>query len=305
MNASPIPFAEFRTKIETLYSAGKHSPSTSSKMRLVLATLEKMNVTSTSDLTTETMARYVALRGPNANANTTNGYLSHLSAACGYAFEEGWIERMPNFKRVRLRPSPMVRNTPPSYESLSKLLDTLYYQRTMGWKEHRLCALTWTFALTAIRLREALYLRLEDVDLGENPRLIISPRRRLKNLESAREIPIPATLALVLREWLPNSGPDWLFPGAKRVGPWTGGSPGYKSSDALKSLAQECGIKHITWHSLRHAFGTYALEQWDVPLWIVQRVMGHTDSRTTERYLHLERSPAIAAAMGPVRYAVV
>ena len=301
--STPLAFDDFLGRIQTLYSAGKHAPSTLGRMKQVLKALPALGVTSTADLTTQTMALYVHSLGPQANANTVNGYLSALSAACGYAWEEGWLDRRPNFKRVKLRPTPMVKNLPASYKDLGRLLDHLYCRRNLGWKEHRLCALTWTFALTAARLREALYARLEDLDLvGKSPKLAIVPRRRLKTEESARNLPLPEVLSEILGEWLPHAGPVWLFPGIKRNGPWTGGSPGYKSQDELKAVAKAVGITQITWHSLRHAFGTYSLEHWDVPLWVVQRVMGHTDQRTTARYLHLSNSPAIAAAVRSVSY---
>ena len=148
-----------------------------------------------------------------------------------------------------------------------------------------------------------VHARLEDLDLSASPSLVISPRRRLKTEASARTVPLPEALAAVLDRWRPLAGPLWLFPGVRRLGPWSGGAAGSTARDALKAAARAVGVDRITWHSLRHSFGTAAVERWDVPLWVLQRVMGHTDFRTTQRYVHVDRSPAVALALRPIAYA--
>jgi integrase/recombinase XerD len=52
----------------------------------------------------------------------------------------------------------------------------------------------------------------------------------------------------------------------------------------LKRISKEIGINEdATIHGLRHSFGTYVYGQ-TKDIVGVQRVMGHTDSRTTEKY---------------------
>jgi integrase len=144
------------------------------------------------------------------------------------------------------------------------------------------------------------------LDLGPRPCLVVEPARqrsaRLKTEGSARPVPLPDELAAVLRAWTPHAGPVWLFPGVKRVGPWDGGAPGSRPLDALRAEAKAVGIPRVTWHSLRHAYATAALERWQLPPWVVQRVMGHSDPRTTARYQHLAGSAAVAEAARAVSY---
>jgi integrase len=305
MPISPVPYGEFRAAVLRLYSTGRHAPATRTRMAQVLRELAALGPVTTADLTTDLMARWVSARGPGANPNTVNGLLSTASAACSYALEEGWLERPPAWRRVRLRPTPAVRNAPRSYQEIGRLLDDLAVHRADGWAQHRLCALTWTIALTGLRRDEALYLGLVDLDLGPGPSLTVrpSPRRRLKTEASARTVPLPDALVELLRGWVPLAGPQWLFPGARRIGPWTGGSAAGRPIGQLQAAARAIGIDHLTWHSLRHAFGTAAVGRWGLPVWVVQRILGHTDPRTTELYLHLTGSPAIAEAVRPVRYA--
>lgn len=63
----------------------------------------------------------------------------------------------------------------------------------------------------------------------------------------------------------------------------------------IKTAAQRAGIrKRITSHCLRHSFATHSLEN-GVPIHVVQKLMGHTDIRTTEGYLHASTAGATAA----------
>jgi integrase len=63
----------------------------------------------------------------------------------------------------------------------------------------------------------------------------------------------------------------------------------------IKQASIKAGIgKRITSHCLRHSFATHSLEN-GVPIHVVQRLMGHTDIRTTEGYLHLSKDGATAA----------
>ena len=302
---SPVPFGDFSVAIARLYSTGRHARPTRTRMAQVLRELGALGPVTTADLTTDLMARWVASRGPHANPNTINGLLGSASAACSYALAEGWLERPPCWRRLRLRPGPTVRNAPPPYDQVAKLLDDLAAHRGDGWAQHRLCALAWTVALTGLRRNEALYLKLADLDLGDDPviRIEPAPGRRLKTAAAARRVPLPDVLAELLRGWVGLAGPVWLFPGLRRRGPWTGGSATSRPIGALQTAARASGVPHVTWHALRHAFGTAAVGRWGVSVWVVQRVLGHTDPRTTERYLHLSDAPAIAAAVRSLRYA--
>ena len=63
----------------------------------------------------------------------------------------------------------------------------------------------------------------------------------------------------------------------------------------IKKAAGRCGFsKRITSHCLRHSFATHSIEN-GVPIHFVQRLMGHSDIRTTEGYLHLSKEGATAA----------
>jgi integron integrase len=67
----------------------------------------------------------------------------------------------------------------------------------------------------------------------------------------------------------------------------------------IKEAAERCGFaKRVTSHCLRHSFATHSIEN-GVPIHVVQKLMGHTDIRTTERYLHMAKD-GVSAAKSPL-----
>ena len=61
-------------------------------------------------------------------------------------------------------------------------------------------------------------------------------------------------------------------------------------SEALAFARKQAGIsKHVTMHSLRHAFGTHLLEA-GVNVRVIQALLGHRSLVTTQIYVHLART---------------
>lgn len=62
----------------------------------------------------------------------------------------------------------------------------------------------------------------------------------------------------------------------------------------IKEAAQKAGIrKRVTSHCLRHSYATHTLES-GVDLRTIQKLLGHTDVRTTEIYTHVDSRKATA-----------
>jgi len=106
-----------------------------------------------------------------------------------------------------------------------------------------------------------------------------------------RTLPLSKQALTVLRDWHVQQG-------CPKRGLVFGGVRDLKRS--LYSLICDAGIERVTaqgrlsWHSLRHTFGTrLGAEGVDGPT--LQKLMGHADLKTTQRYLHTDEKRMRAA----------
>lgn len=139
-----------------------------------------------------------------------------------------------------------------------------------------------------LRLREALYLQVSDID---SSRMMIHVHRG-KGAKD-RYVPLPQdTLRLLRRYWVTHKNPVLIFPARGR-----GGNEGPTAKNpmaiqsvqgALRRARFAAGIKkrRVSVHTLRHCYATHLLEAGVNPR-IIQRYMGHSNLETTMIYFHL------------------
>jgi integrase/recombinase XerD len=90
----------------------------------------------------------------------------------------------------------------------------------------------------------------------------------------------------------------WLFPANR------GDRPVSETSvqRTVRNAARDAGItKPVCVHTLRHCFATHLLEQ-GADIHVIQRLLGHTDVRTTQRYTHVS-TREIHATLSPLDFA--
>jgi len=300
--AAPSTWKEFAREIATIYLPPGHAPNTHAKMIHTLQLAEAFGIGSLDQLTTAWVARFIAWRAESVTTNTIRGDVSYLAAAAAIAVEEGWTDRAPAWRRVKPRPGPARRKNLHAIEDVRAVLSLLTLRSSL-WKEHRLLAVAATAACTGLRKQEVLRLRIEDVDLDARILRVVERRRRLKTLGSARRVPICPELSIVLGGWMPRTECDWLFPGVKRLGPWTGGTSGKCPTDRLKAAGRAVGVEGLTLNSLRHTFATWSRRRWGISGLKLRDFLGHTTEHTQEHYVHEETDvTAFVATVDRVSY---
>ncbi len=144
-----------------------------------------------------------------------------------------------------------------------------------------------TIYTCGLRLHEALYLQVSDID---NHRMRIHVHRG-KGAKD-RYVPLPkATLHILRCYWLRHRNPAWLFPRLGRSGKEgpAATTPMNKSSvqGALRRVVKQLNIKkRVSIHTLRHSYATHLLEA-GVNIRRIQQYLGHSSLNTTMVYLHL------------------
>jgi integrase/recombinase XerD len=130
-----------------------------------------------------------------------------------------------------------------------------------------------------LRGSELLHLQVTDID---SARLVIHVREGKGRKD--RLVPLSPRLLEELRAYWRRYRPaTWLFPGAFPGRPLNGGS----LHRLCRRVVKRSGLtKAVTMHTLRHSFATHLLEA-GVDVVTVQTILGHSNLKTTARYLHI------------------
>lgn len=185
----------------------------------------------------------------------------------------------------------------PREHKLPVILDIDEVNQILGCvrKPHYRVCLSTIYAC-GLRLREGVHLQVNQID---SSRMLLHVRQGKGSKD--RYVPLPQrTLDLLRRHWVSHRNPIWLFParGPRGDGPLTTAKAPMSASGvqrALKAALKDSGIqKHVSVHSLRHAWATHLLEA-GVDLRIIQSYLGHRSPTTTAIYTHLTRKAQVLA----------
>jgi integrase/recombinase XerD len=171
-------------------------------------------------------------------------------------------------------PMPKVPDKLPVILSLEEVAHFLECATDPG--QHAI--LTTAYA-TGLRVSELTHLRVADID---SQRMTI--RVEQGKGQKDRYVMLSPRLLSELRAWWKQTrSPHWLFPGTPPQEPISIGAV----QKACQQACRRAGIdKHITPHSLRHAFATHLLEA-GTDLRRIQLLLGHRSLATTARYLRM------------------
>ena len=140
---------------------------------------------------------------------------------------------------------------------------------------------TMLILLYACGLRRSELLNLQPGDIDSKRGLVII--RQGKGRKD-RIVPLPVKVLEMLRTYYRACRPvKWLFEGQVKASQYSPTS----LAKVLKNSANKAGIKKpVTLHWLRHSYATHLLEQ-GTDLRIIQELLGHKSSKTTEIYTHV------------------
>jgi integrase len=305
--ATQISFQQFRTEVLKLYQPPARRPATRAKIRQVLDEFAIL-CKSPADLDPTKIADWMA-EHPHRSAATHRSLLSALRAVCSYGAYRRCMENPFQFRPLeKWLPSDELEVDDaqfPRHRSAAEIrhvLEQADKEALAGsWEARRLRAAIYCWAYTGAGNREVLGLRVDDCDLEAGILTVRShSRRRLKARARAAKLPIARPLALVLAEWIPLTGSEWLFPHRYRTGPWLNGPRGRKALDRVKQLGERAGVKNLTILAIRHTVATLS-EGWGIGELMLQRLLRHSRRTTQLHYRHHDLRQ-LAEAAEKIRY---
>ena len=204
------------------------------------------------------------LLGRGVKPQTVNSYLRHIKAALNTAVDWGLLSKFRKLKSVREPQAPPRHLTPEEVKRLLAAEDNPDRRRL------------WIFFLeTGARRQEVVGLRWENVHLGDKPYCILFGKG-----QKARMVPLMPDAVAALGE--PRDiGPVFTFSHGRREK--ASAVLGWAYSKWFKSLARKAGLPHARLHDLRHTAATWMISR-NVPVRVVQEILGHVSITTTERY---------------------
>jgi integrase len=127
---------------------------------------------------------------------------------------------------------------------------------------------------TGARRSDILSLRWQDISFGSDPPVWLVPEP--KNRRPLRIALMPEVIERL--EERRNDSP-WVFPSAR-------GESGHLVTikKGYRTFTERAGLKNLHVHDLRRTHGTL-MEEAGVPLSIISKVLGHSSTAVTERYL--------------------
>lgn len=138
--------------------------------------------------------------------------------------------------------------------------------------------------LTGARKREVLDARWGDFDLDRRQwRIPITKAGR------PRYVPLSSGVIHLLANVPHKDGNPWVFPNPKT------GKPYVSIFNSWNAARIAAGLADVRIHDLRHSFASFLVNA-GRSLYEVQKILGHTQVKTTQRYAHLSQDTLLDAA---------
>ena len=209
--------------------------------------------------------------GANRTLDVLRQIMNH-AIACGH------LETNPT-RGVTRNPRPML-NRFLSLKEVQRLHAVLDERAGASAHQRQQADLIRLLLLTGCRIGELVRLRWEDLD---------GDRLRLPDSKTGPRIVFLNGQAHAILARQPHKGP-FIFPSRTSAS-----RPHPVDLPLWRSARRHAGITDVRLHDLRHTFASHAVLQ-GVPLPVVSRLLGHTQTRMTLRYAHLSDRDVAAAA---------
>lgn len=190
-------------------------------------------------------------------------------------------ETLPFSDVLKIRPGYRNRPGALTHQQLRKLFNNIDRGNCIGLRDYAIYAMMY---LTGLRVGEVHSLNLDSIDLEKKSLYVIGKGRKVRELHLTGEMFQVLSEYLAARESFCNSTKNKALFISKK-----GNRLAIRTmEDNFKKLVNVSGLNakfKVTCHTLRHTFASH-LNDKDVDMLVIQSLMGHASSRSTEIYIH-------------------
>lgn len=158
------------------------------------------------------------------------------------------------------------------------------FQAMEGSSNKQLPFIITMLLLTGARKSEVLNARWQDLDFEAR-----SWRIEFNKTGLTRHVPISNALVSLFEKMPRFEGNDFIFPNPNT------GEPFVNIFNSWNKVRIKAGLKDVRIHDLRHSFASFLINE-GRSLYEVQKLLGHTQIATTQRYAHLSNESLLSAA---------
>ena len=263
------------------YSETVHSPNTTETYKVTFKMLlNYLGDIPLTNLTHQILDLYFQERIRSVSIYVAQRDLSNISSFFNYAIKNGYALENPirHFKRFKLPEKQ------PIFYSESEFQLLLNSIEDDDLKDLAIFAIQ-----TGLRQMELITLQWDQINLI-NKNLILDNRNSLTKSKKVRNVPLSSTAIKILekRILLKSYGHVFTFRGKKINQNFI--------SHRFKEYIRKLPINpKLNFHSFRHTFASWMVQR-GVSIYVVSRLLGHSDIKTTQIYAHL-RSDDLQSAV--------
>jgi len=195
--------------------------------------------------------------------------------------EVPYSEDLPFYDVLKVRQGYRNRPDALTHNQLKSLFKSIDRTTCLGLRDYAIHALMY---MTGLRVGEVFELNMDSIDLEKKQLHVLGKGRKRRKLHLSDELFLVISEYLAVRKYFYNSDKiKALFVSKK------GNRLAIRTmEDNFKKLVRKAGLNvrfNVTCHTLRHTFASH-LNDKGVDMLVIQSLMGHLSSKSTEPYIH-------------------
>jgi len=232
---------------------------------------EKMYSNKTIDsFTNNDIRNYLEAQLTKRSIYSARKDLINIKSFFRYALERKYIKENPciGIKQYKIPEKQPIYFSKEEYDKLLSVIE-----------DKEMKDLVITAANTGLRLMELLNLSWKQINISRRS-IILDNSTHITKSKRIRTIPINNNILNILIEMKSNSKSDKVFS-------YEGRNADIYTSIAFKKYVIKAELNpKLHFHSLRHSFASWLIQS-GISIYIVSKLLGHSDIKTTEIYSHL------------------